>query len=138
MTADELKSLRKSRGQTRDELAKALNCSAAAIVHWENDTRSIPDWVVEKLMSTTTVDLPLGELQRLLQFVTASGGDFKQILSEAISSYLEAQEKDMGDPISKQKAPTVKAGPNAKIVQLPKPSTGSNEYRSAEDPAHYG
>lgn len=122
MTAAELKTLRKSRQQTRDEMAHELGCSSSAIVHWESGTRSIPDWVVSKLLENTQVKLPLKDLHHLLNFCQQTGEDFETVLAGSIRDYLQAAMKDMGDNLEKPeppvKGPVVYPFPNDQGIKV--------------------
>ena len=88
MTPDQLRQIREARQKTRKELADELGCSAGAIVQWEGGTRSIPNWVEEKLFSSVKINLPLTDLHQLLDAARASGKDFTAILAQAIREYI--------------------------------------------------
>lgn len=88
MKAHQLTELRKSRGLTRAGLAVELNCSAAAIVHWERGTREIPAWVEEKMLRSIPVALPLADLSNLLDLARDRQQDFQTMLAHAIREYL--------------------------------------------------
>lgn len=92
MKAEQLETLRKSRGLTREELANELGgCTAQAIVKWERGERSIPAWVEEKMMRSIPITLPLDELHLLLAEAQASGKSAETIIAEAIRLWLKAQ-----------------------------------------------
>lgn len=92
MKPQQLETLRKSRGLTREELATELGgCTAQAIVKWERGERSIPAWVEEKMMRAIPVTLPLDELHLLLTEAQRSGQSAESIIAEAIRLWLKAQ-----------------------------------------------
>ncbi|MCG3206299.1 MAG: hypothetical protein KCHDKBKB_03033 [Elusimicrobia bacterium] len=92
MTKEQLESLRKSRGLTREQLAADLGgCTAQAIVKWERGERAIPAWVEEKMMRAIPVTLPLDELHLLLDEAQASGLSADQIIAEAIRLWLKTK-----------------------------------------------
>lgn len=88
MTPESLKQLRLSRDLTREELAKELQCSASAIVHWEGGQREIPSWVEEKMLRTLKITLPLDELHWILSESILSGQSAESILADAIRLWL--------------------------------------------------
>lgn len=121
MTPETLRTLRESRGLTREELAIELKCSASAIVQWEGGKRSIPDWVEEKMLSTVQVQLPLSDLHSLLDYARESGESFETFLSTAVREYIARHR-------SKQLAPSpVKTGA---VYSFPTDETG---LKIAED-----
>jgi|GEM_PF-2131296 len=92
MTAEQLRHLRESRDLTRDELASELQCSASAIVHWEGGKRSIPAWVEEKMLRKVKVEMPLEDLDILLEHARATGKNFQQVLGDALRRYLRDEQ----------------------------------------------
>lgn len=94
MTGEELEHLRKSRKLTRAELAEELgNCTASTIVNWESGRSPVPVWVEEKMLQKVRVDLPLDELNALVNLAIKRGLNFEDILAEAITRYVEAESK---------------------------------------------
>jgi transcriptional regulator with XRE-family HTH domain len=90
MTPEQLKQLRKSRCLTRDQLAAELGgCTAAAIVQWESNRRSIPAWVEEKMLRNVPLTLPIEDLQALMDLSRESGQDFAAVLGQALRDYLK-------------------------------------------------
>ena len=94
MTPTQFKTLRNSRGYTRDELGVILGISASAIVQWERGTRSIPAWAAEKMIRTVSISLPLEDLALLLQECTTQGNDFSAYLTEIIRAHLRAAQTE--------------------------------------------
>lgn len=89
MTPEQLRTLRESRGLTRDELATELGgCTAQAIVKWERGERPIPSWVEEKMLSNVQIRFPLTDLHALLDYARESGESFETFLSTAVREYL--------------------------------------------------
>lgn len=88
MTGIELRAIRTSRKCTRETLAVELGCSAAALVHWEGGTRTIPAWVEEKLLRSVEVTLPLSELAQLLTAAVTQHRAFEDLLVEALREWL--------------------------------------------------
>jgi transcriptional regulator with XRE-family HTH domain len=100
MTPEHLRTLRESRGLTRDELATELGgCTAQAIVKWERGERPIPAWVEEKMLSNVEIKFPISDLHTLLDYARESGESFETFLSTAVREYLAKHR-------SKQAAPT--------------------------------
>lgn len=94
MKPQQLESLRKSRGLTREQLAAELGgCTAQAIVKWERGERAIPAWVEEKMMRCIPVTLPLDELHLLLTEAQASGLAAETIIAEALRLWLHTHRK---------------------------------------------
>lgn len=92
MKASQLEHLRKTRGLTREELAKALGgCTAQAIVKWERGERQIPAWVEEKMMRSIPVSLPLDELYAVLDEAARTGQSAEHIIGEALRLWLSAR-----------------------------------------------
>lgn len=99
MTGEQLRFLRESRGQTREQLAEALgDCSASTINKWEREINPVPGWVAEKVLSTARVVLPLTQLHELLDLARESGMTFEDLLTEA-AEYVVAKRR------SKSQAP---------------------------------
>jgi len=99
MTPDQLRTCRKNREQTREELAEDLGVSASAIVQWESGKRTIPNWVAEKMLSQVKIELPLEELELLLDYAKEHKMTFTELLGDAIRVYLKSPES--GGNISK-------------------------------------
>ena len=94
MKPQQLESLRKSRGLTREQLAAELGgCTAQAIVKWERGERAIPAWVEEKMMRCIPVTLPLDELHLLLTEAQSSGLAAETIIAEALRLWLHTHRK---------------------------------------------
>jgi transcriptional regulator with XRE-family HTH domain len=92
MTPEQLRTLRESRGLTRDELATELGgCTAQAIVKWERGERPIPAWVEEKMLSNVKVTFPLTDLHELLDLAREENISFEDLLSEAIQELVKTR-----------------------------------------------
>lgn len=89
MTGPQLKDLRESRDLTQSQLAAYLgDCSGATISRWEGTTNDVPQWVADKMLSTTQITLPIDLLQQLMDYATQHGLDFAQLLTKAIQLYI--------------------------------------------------
>jgi len=84
MTPETLQHLRKQRLLTREELATQLGCSASAIVQWEGGTRSIPDWVAEKMYRTLPIEFTIDELAELYEIAKDLGIGLHQLFAQAV------------------------------------------------------
>lgn len=116
MTKDQLHHIRKSRSQTREEMAITLGCSASAIVQWEGGTRAIPDWVEDKLLRQVPITLPLEELHALLDLARAEQVSFDTLLTESLREYLRARRSNA--PLTTLKAADA---PGEKLTTTPVP-----------------
>lgn len=115
MTHDILRKLRADRGLTREELAKELGCSAGAIVQWETDpnkpgSRSIPDWVAEKMYRTLPIELTIDELGELYDICRELGIGMHQLVAEALRPKIQErirqrEEKATRKPVEYKSAP---------------------------------
>lgn len=63
----------------------------STLSRWETSEAEIPPLVSEKLLASTKVELPLGELQSLLARARAHNTDFLTILGLAITEYLASR-----------------------------------------------
>jgi len=127
MTPQQLRHLREARGLTREELARELKCSAGAIVQWEGNSRAIPTWVVDKMLESATITLPLKELHELIDIALQREADFGSILADAIRAYIANQRGE--DKVSQF--------PDPKPAQNPAPQAQKPGQLAAEDPVVY-
>lgn len=103
MTGDQLRAFRESMTLTREAFAEMLgDCSASTVNKWERDMHAIPKWVEEKCYRSSKFELPIEEMNQLLQIALAEQKDFQHILTEALRHYIAQR--------GKPEAPTVKAG----------------------------
>ena len=89
MTPETLLHLRKQRMLTRDELALVLGCSASAIVQWEGGTRSIPDWVAEKMYRTIPIEFTIDELAELYEICRELKIGMHQLVADALRPMIQ-------------------------------------------------
>lgn len=91
MKGDQLRHLRENRGLTREQLAKELgDCSASGIVKWETGVSPVPTWVEEKMLRSVKLELPLEELELLLDYAKREGISFTHLLGDAIRLLLKS------------------------------------------------
>ncbi len=89
MTGPQLKALRIQRDLTQPQLAEFLgDTTASTVSKWEKDTHPIPQWVEDKMLSSTTLSLPLDMLQQIMTYATAHQTDFAGLLTRALRAYL--------------------------------------------------
>jgi transcriptional regulator with XRE-family HTH domain len=89
MTPEILLHLRKQRMLTRDELAKELGCSGSAIVQWEGGTRTIPDWVAEKMYRTIPIEFTIDELAELYDICRELKIGMHQLVADALRPMIQ-------------------------------------------------
>ena len=91
LTGEQLRSLRISRDLTREELADFLGgCSASGVVKWESGISPVPEWVAEKMLRAVPIELPLEDMQELIEHARLHDIDFSTLLGQAIREYLAA------------------------------------------------
>lgn len=89
MTGAQLKAIRESRGLTQNELAAFLgDTTHGTVSKWEKDVHAIPQWVADKMMTSTQLTLPLDMLQQLMDYATTHQMEFSELLTEALRAYL--------------------------------------------------
>lgn len=119
MTASQLRQLRESRGLTRAELAEELgDCSASTVNKWERGMHAIPAWVRDKMLGHVKLDLPLEELQILLEVARVRRVDFSKLLAEAIRAYI-------ADRRIEKKTPPPIEGSFSRVAESPGSYKGS-------------
>ena len=89
MTPEILLHLRKQRMLTREQLAKDIGCSASAIVQWEGGTRSIPEWVAEKMYRTLRVEFTIDELCELYDICRDLKIGLHQLVADALRPMIQ-------------------------------------------------
>jgi hypothetical protein len=63
----------------------------STIGRWEQSPDEIPEWVTEKLLGETQIQLSLTELHKLLDLARENQMDFNEILTVAVRDYLRAK-----------------------------------------------
>jgi DNA-binding transcriptional regulator YiaG len=103
MTSDQLEHLRKSRRLTRAQLAQELgDCSASTVVNWESGRSPVPAWVEDKMLQSVRVELPLAKLYSLYALAARKRIPFEEMLSDAISQYVESEAAAVGPVTSRE------------------------------------
>jgi hypothetical protein len=93
MNGPQLKTWRESAGLTMRGMADTVltgQVTHSTIGRWEQSLEEIPDWVTERLLGTSQVQLSLDELHQLLDHARERKLDFRALLSTAIRSYLQS------------------------------------------------
>ena len=95
MNGSQLYTLRTSQGLSLREVAQRLTDAGHDVTHttlsrWERSTDTIPPWVSATLLGQTPLEIPLSELQHLLDYARHRDISFRALLGEAISQYLAA------------------------------------------------
>ena len=95
MTGKQLRTLREANGQSLRELAQMLGdeMDHTTLSRWERSDSEVPQWVSDKLLGATSVEMPLSELHALLDTARADNKDFKELLGEALREYLAKRKK---------------------------------------------
>lgn len=88
MTPEQLKWMRQERRMTRDELAKELDCSASAIVHWESGKRSIPSWVADKMYAKLPITFTVQELAEMYDLCRDEGYSMSELIQQAVRALI--------------------------------------------------
>jgi transcriptional regulator with XRE-family HTH domain len=92
MTGKTLRNLREARNLTREQLAAELgDCTHSTVNKWERDMHPIPKWVEEKMLRGAKVELPLADLQALLNYCVENGKNFEVIIAAALREYIDRQ-----------------------------------------------
>lgn len=103
MTGQQLRSIREARGETREAFAAFLgDCSASTVNKWERDLSPVPAWVAEKAISKLTINLPIDDLQELIDYARAEDVDFIHVLGDAIRELLARRKNPRGRATSVQ------------------------------------
>ena len=103
MTGAELRAIRTSRNWSQTDLADYVgDTTTSTVSRWEKDVIAIPAWVVDKLLSSVTLAMPINELAELLQHTTAQKQSFPDILAEAVREYLIARKSGKIVPLYAQ------------------------------------
>jgi transcriptional regulator with XRE-family HTH domain len=74
---------------TREELAKELDCSASAIVHWEGGKREIPSWVADKIFSKLPITFTVQELAELYDLCREEAMSMSELIQDAVRLRIE-------------------------------------------------
>jgi len=93
MNGPQLKTWRESAGLTMRGMADTVltgQVTHSTIGRWEQSLEEIPDWVTERLLGTSQVQLSLDELHQLLDHARERKLDFRALLSTAVRSYLQS------------------------------------------------
>ena len=93
MNGPQLKTWRESAGLTMRGMADTVltgQVTHSTIGRWEQSLEEIPDWVTDRLLGTSQVQLSLDELHQLLDHAREQKLDFRTLLATAIRSYLQA------------------------------------------------
>jgi len=95
MTGPQLKTWRTSEGYSLREISEDLlgsEVSGPTLSRWENSEDHIPQWVADKLINSTKITLPLGELHQLLDYCRAAQQPFQAVLAQALREHLARQQ----------------------------------------------
>ncbi len=117
-TGDHLRALREERNMTRKEFADWLGDSSESTINkWERGINPVPSWVIDKLLGTAEITLPLLDLQQLLDLARHRDVSFTSLISASLRRYL-AQERS---PASKV-VPASFTQPSMMVAETPPPS----------------
>jgi transcriptional regulator with XRE-family HTH domain len=96
MTGKQLNTWRETEGISLRDLAVQLGgeMTHTTLSRWEREDKEIPQWVTDKLLGETKVELPLSELHQLLDLARIQNLPFDKLLAEALREYL-AKRKGM-------------------------------------------
>lgn len=96
MTGPQLRAWRKSAHLTGVEVTKLLgdDITQSTLSRWEASDSEIPQWATNKLLNTTTIEIPLEELHQLLDIARKDDVDFQGILTLAIQEYLARRRQE--------------------------------------------
>lgn len=100
LTPDALRYLREQRKMTREELARELDCSASAIVHWEGGKREIPSWVADKMFAKLPITFTVQELAELYDLCREEAFTMSELIQEAVRNLLEERRENKTAPAS--------------------------------------
>jgi transcriptional regulator with XRE-family HTH domain len=119
MSPEQLRSLRETRGLTREQLATELgDCTASTVNKWERGMHEIPAWVEEKMLSNVQINFPLKDLHQLLDFSRESGESFEDFLSIAVREYI-VKHRSKPQPQAANSGPVKTAASPSNITPLP-------------------
>lgn len=90
MNGPQLKAWRQSEDLSLREVSEILNGdpTVSTLSRWENSTEEIPSLVSERLLNSTLITLPLGELHQLLDYCRATQQPFHTGLAQALREHL--------------------------------------------------
>lgn len=94
MNGPQLRTWRKAADLSLRELADLTlggQVTYSTIGRWELSEDQIPEWVTEKLLGETQIQLSLAELHHLLDHARETQMDFNELLAVAIRDYLRTK-----------------------------------------------
>ena len=65
--------------------------SQATVSRWESSPGLIPSWASQALLTKTRVELPLDELQQLLDYARLHNLNFRQLIARAVHQLLTTE-----------------------------------------------
>ena len=97
MTGPQLRTWRIAEGLSMREVTEQLlgkQISQPTLSRWEDSPNEIPAWAAAAILSKTKIELPIDELQALLDYARQHKLNFRQLIARAISNLLAT------DPVS--------------------------------------
>lgn len=97
MNGSQLNTWRESERLSLRDLAEQLNALGHHITHvtlsrWERAASElIPKWASDEILSRTRVELPLDELQQLLDYARLHNLNFRQLIARAVHQLLTTE-----------------------------------------------
>lgn len=89
ITPEQLRWMREERRMTREELAKELDCSASAIVHWEGGKRAIPAWVADKMFAKLPITFTVQDLAEMYELCREQACTMSELIQDSVRALLE-------------------------------------------------
>ena len=133
MNGPQLLKWRKDHSHTLRHVAEVLlsgEVTHTTIARWEASTENIPSWAEAKLLATTQITLPLGELHQLLDAAREDNTPAQQLIAQAIIAYLEKRRLTK----STETPPEVPPEPKKLLYYTPDPPV--HDFKVAEDPVN--
>lgn len=119
MTGPQLKTWRTSEGYSLREISEDLlasEVSGPTLSRWENSSEHIPQWVAERLLNSTKLTLPLGELHQLLDYCRATNRPFNDVLAQALREHLARTRTSFAASLNEQPGRATEPPPEQKPV----------------------
>jgi len=89
ITPEQLRWMREERRMTREELARELDCSASAIVHWEGGKREIPSWVADKMFAKLPITFTVQDLAEMYELCREEHCTMSELIQDSVRALLE-------------------------------------------------
>lgn len=131
MTGPQLKSWRLSEDLSLREVSELLNGdpTVSTLSRWENSNEEIPSLVSDRLLNSTKITLPLGELHQILDYCRDAQQPFQAVLAQALREHLARQQKATAFASTAAASVLNEEPPQPGVVPTPAPEHKSVNYK---------